>query len=212
MQMFIMDDFLGRYQDTKFSETKLGKVLNDLVDVADPLASPIGPNGPWVGAGSLRRLVRGEDPLGADIDFFFRDEEQLAAFETLLARNGYSLSKVTTHHKEYTKLVDKKEVLVQCIFFKYYHNVDEVIDSFDFTISQFAYDGRYLYTGDYTLFDTGRSRLQVHKVTYPVSTVRRMLKYGKQGYTICNGTIATVLNSMVTQPELARNMDIEYVD
>ncbi len=105
-----------------------------------------------------------------------------------------------------------KEILLQFIKIGFYPTAEAVIDSFDFTACQCAYDGETLTVGEYTLWDLGRRRLAVHRVTFPVSTIRRMLKYGKQGFTVCSGGITKVLADTIADPSLQQNMDTEYVD
>lgn len=51
----------------------------------------------------------------------------------------------------------------------------------------------------------------IHKITYGVSTVRRLLKYSKQGYTVCSGALAAILNEVVTHPEVI-HAETAYVD
>jgi len=101
---------------------------------------------------------------------------------------------------------------VQCIRFSFYQSAEAVIDSFDYTICMLAFDGATLTLGDFTLWDLGRKRLAIHKITYPVATMRRMLKYASQGFTACKGCLATILTETANQPELRQQLNIEYVD
>jgi hypothetical protein len=62
------------------------------------------------------------------------------------------------------------------------------------------------------LWDLGRKRLAIHKVTYPVATMRRMIKYTRQGFNACAGCMATLLRETATSPEAMASLDIAYVD
>ena len=91
---------------------------------------------------------------------------------------------------------------VQCIRFAFYADADAVINSFDFTICQFAFDGATLTHGEYALWDLGRKRLAVHQITFPVSSMRRVLKYATQGFKACNGCLAALLRATADNPSL----------
>lgn len=46
---------------------------------------------------------------------------------------------------------------------------------------------------------------------YGASTVRRLLKYCKQGYTACQGTFVTLLKQIADDPSRIQG-EVEYVD
>ncbi len=195
-------DFLARSTERAFEETTLAKVLAGLPSLS--------PAGPWLAGGALRRTLLGQEP-DSDFDFFFRDADQLAAFKAALP---FDLEKVreTEHHIHFRGRAGESglPVDVQCIRFAFYADAQAVIDSFDFTICQFAFDGTDLTAGPYSLWDLGRKRLAVHKVTFPVSSMRRVLKYARQGFRACDGCLATLLRATAENPSL--NMEIAYVD
>ncbi|MFP3367631.1 hypothetical protein R0J93_28775, partial [Pseudoalteromonas sp. SIMBA_148] len=60
--------------------------------------------------------------------------------------------------------------------------------------------------------DLGRRKLAIHKITYPVATMRRMLKYTTQGFTACAGCMQQIIKDTATSPEAMSQLDIEYVD
>lgn len=196
-------EFLARSTDLEFDETTLAKTLAGL--------PPLSPTGPWIAGGALRRTLLRQEP-DSDFDFFFRDAEQLAAFTAELDRRGLEKLRETEHHIHYRGRVGDSglPIDVQCIRFAFYADAAAVIDSFDFTICQFAFDGTLLTAGDYALWDLGRKRLAVHKVTFPVSSMRRVLKYATQGFKACNGCLATLLRATAENPSL--NTEIAYVD
>lgn len=196
-------EFLARSTDREFDDTTLAKTLAGL-----PALSAAGP---WLAGGALRRTLLRQEP-DSDFDFFFKDADQLTAFATGLDGNGFEKVRETEHHLHYRGRVGDSglPVDVQLIRFAFYADAQAVIDSFDFTICQFAFDGTTLTAGDYSLWDLGRKRLAVHKVTFPVSSMRRVLKYGTQGFKACNGCLATLLRATAENPSL--NTEIAYVD
>jgi hypothetical protein len=204
-QTWKLDDFLARSTDVPFEETTLRKVLVGL-----PSLSPVGP---WVAGGALRRTIAGKEPE-SDFDFFFRDAEQLADFRMCLNASGFRKVRETDHHVHYRGAVAGSGIErdIQMIRFKFYQSSLEVIDSFDFTICQFAFDGDVLTAGEFALWDLGRHRLAINRITYPVSTMRRMLKYARQGFKACNGALTTILRETASDPALLAALNIQYVD
>lgn len=205
MTEFNLEDFLARSTDRAFADTTLALVLREL-----PCLSK---DGPWIAGGSLRRTLQGKEPE-SDFDFFFRDAEQLAAFVLKLEARGMEKVRETAHHIHYRGRLGESGIPrdVQCIRFAFYQSAQAVIDSFDYTICMLAFDGNTLTLGNFTLWDLGRKRLAIHKITFPVSTMRRMLKYTSQGFWACSGCLATILKAVPENPELLSQMQIEYVD
>lgn len=202
-QTFDMEAFTSRSTDKPFGETTLSLILDCL-----PALSP---SGPWIAGGALRRTLQGQEP-DSDFDLFFRDKEQLDAFAAQL--DAFNMNKVreTEHHLHFRGVLGGKgpQRDVQLIKFKFYTDAADVIDSFDYTICQFAFDGKSLTCGDFALWDLGRKRLAVHKITFPVSSARRLLKYAQQGYVACAGCLNALVVATANNPEL--RTDIEYVD
>lgn len=169
-------------------------------------------NGAWCAGGAIRRTLI-KHPLDSDFDFFFRSADHLDEWEAKLP-GTLVLVRETEHHKHWKGTLEGSAlpVDVQAIKFRFYETAAEVIDSFDYTITQFCLEGDTLTTTAHALWDLGRKRLAIHKVTYPVATMRRMLKYTKQGYTACGGCMATLLRETATSSEAMAALDIAYVD
>lgn len=169
--------------------------------------------GVWIGGGALRRTLVGQ-ALDSDFDFFFRSKEH---FDKWLETkpNTMRVTRETKHHVqlEGTFVDSNLPVVVQGINFQYFPDgAPTVIDAFDYTITQFCLADTTLHTTDIALWDLGRRKLSINKVTYPVATMRRMLKYTKQGFTACAGCMQTLLTETAKSPEALASMDVEYVD
>lgn len=191
---------------TNFAE-RYGLSIDELNDAASVIG--VKETGPFLVGGSVRRFVM-KQPQDSDFDVGFSNAEQLEESTVCILEKGAKQTTDTDFYRGFTVEISGKERVVQ--FLKVaYGSASDVIDSFDFTICQTAYDSTSLIFGDYTLYDLGRKRLAIHKVTHVKSTIRRMLKYGKQGFTVCNGCINSILNAVVTNPSLTGS-DIQYVD
>ena len=200
-----MREFLARSTDRDFGDTTLGQLLLSLPDLSSA--------GPWLAGGALRRTLLAQEP-SSDLDFFFRDADQLLAFAASLEFAGMTKTRETEHHVEYRGKVGDSGIdrIVQLIRFSFYSTAQQVIDSFDYTICQFVFDGTVLTVGDYALWDLGRKRLAIHKIRYPLATMRRMIKYTSQGFTACAGCMATILRETAQNPQLQSELHILYVD
>lgn len=168
--------------------------------------------GAWIAGGAVRRTLAGHK-LDSDFDFFFRSADAMAAWESALP-STLSLVRETEHHKHWRGPVAGSDlpIDVQAIRFQFYETAEAVIDSFDYTITMFVLDGDDLVTTPEALWDLGRRKLAIHRVTYPVATMRRMLKYGQQGFTACQGCMATLLRETANSPQALDRLPIQYID
>lgn len=179
--------------------------------------------GVWVAGGAIRRILQ-KKPIDTDIDFFFSSEDKRDEFEQYLittlgedvekisSNNHQTTYKLTiTEHDDLSEDFFEKDYKIQLVHMNYYKDVEECLDSFDFTITQFAYDGTHLYCGEYSLWDLANNKLVIHKLTYGLSSFRRVIKYTKQGYNACSGMLTDFLNKIAANPDLIQS-DIEYVD
>ena len=100
----------------------------------------------WLAGGAIRRTLIGHE-LDSDFDFFFRSQEHLDAWRSALPP-AMKLVKETPHHLQFFGTLDGKDkpITVQAIRFKFYMSAADVIDSFDYTITQFALDGADMVT------------------------------------------------------------------
>lgn len=202
-QTFPLTDFIERYAAGTWEDQPLRKALASLPSLS--------PTGPWLAGGALRRTVSGA-PLESDFDFFFASQEQLDAWKAALPPTLHE-HRSSAHNTEYRGALDGYgSAIVQAIHFQFYTDAAAVIDSFDYTICQLAFDGVTMLCGDYALWDIGRKRLAVHRVTYPVASMRRLIKYTSQGYTACAGAMATLLQQTANSPALMSRLSVEYVD
>jgi hypothetical protein len=204
MQRINFDIFWKRYGHGEYNKNPFAEALARLPAVSA--------QGPWVAGGSVRRLIM-DIPQDSDFDFFFASSDQLAAFKNELEAKG--AKKVSENEFNITYRVPSQDKLpelkVQLIRVSYQTSLEETIKPFDFSLCQCGFDGTDLVFGQYTLFDLGRRRLVPENITYGVSSLRRMIKYIKQGYTICSGGLGTFLQQIADDPAKI-NADIKYID
>jgi hypothetical protein len=214
---------MQQFSDFRLFLARLGLTGQDFFAKMEVLPK-VSEDGPWIAGGALRRTIKGQS-ADSDFDFFFKSEQQLKFFEATLAtlnvksktENENNLQYVVTCEikrqvENNTQVIHKNvDIIVQLIKVRYYNSLEEVLDSFDYTICQFGYDGKKLVCGDYALYDLARDRLVINRITFPVASLRRMIKYTKQGFYACNGCLNQFLTTVSAQPELLENK-FKYID
>ena len=208
-------DLLKRFGVDNWYQTELGNALSRLPALT--------PEGPWIAGGAVRRTFAGS-ALNSDYDFFFRNAKQLHNFSKEIDGIGgihiggndkntaYTLPAVRNDNiKIEGQPAYYPQMDIQLINFQYYKSAEEVIDSFDFTITQFAFDGEHFYMSEFALWDLARKKLVINKVTYGAATIRRILKYSGQGFTLCDGAAAELLQQVAEHPEVIE-ADVRYID
>jgi hypothetical protein len=156
------------------------------------------PQGPWLIGGSLRRLLDKEEP--ADIDFVFRDEAQFETFCETVAPLC-ATPKENRFNRTYQE-ADFPMRLIQPIKIYWYESLEAALDSFDYTICQFGWDGESVLVGPHTREDLSARRLNVHRLTKgrAVSAIRRCFKYQRQGFTPSNTCYHDILSQIAGWP------------
>lgn len=212
VQVVNFEEILRRNSDEELGSTDLGRALSRL-----PKATV---KGPWLGGGAIRRALIGR-AQESDFDWFFASSEQKDAFvDSVKLAGGWVVSE--NQHNVTLKLPSVapdpdegtpyySEIVVQAITTRYYASAAEVVDSFDFTICQFAYNGENIVCGDYALWDLGRMKLVPHKLTFATASMRRLLKYAAQGFTVCRGGLANFLAQVADDPRVIE-AETMYID
>ena len=160
-----------------------------------------------IAGGAVRDWIMGifsdKEPEITDIDLFFFSEEDRVKFQFALEAGGGEVAK----DNERVTNVQYCGCLVQLIKSFTYESPEHVIATFDFSVSQFAVspvdDELYFYFGTPSLKDVKNRKLRINQITFPVSTMRRLLKYSRKGFYICNGVMLQVAHAVVRAPELA---------
>lgn len=168
---------------------------------------PLAEDGPWVCGGLLRRAFIGQ-AFDSDVDMFFGYGEQLDATKAWLERMGF----VAVNTSQFNIMYVRGDLKIQLIHFEYFDSLEQVLDSFDFTICQFGFDGSNVYTTQNALTDLLGKKLVLNKLTYGVNTVRRLIKYTNQGFTACSGVITEILNQVAEEGEDVIRSDVKYLD
>ncbi len=101
---------------------------------------------------------------------------------------------------------------LQLIRMVWYDSPEHVIDSFDLSVVQFAADGKSLYYNPASWLDLSRKRLVLHRMQFPASTLRRLIKYASKGFYACPGALAHICEEIQKFQGPAGTEKIVYVD
>jgi len=168
------------------------------------------PDGAIVAGGFMTQVIL-EEKNAKDIDIFFTSKE---AFENTVNL----LLKDEQYHKDHeswslsgykikgglmpnlTKLGDMRFLVfehptrpaLQLLRMVWYDSPHHVIDTFDLTIVQFAADKNGLHYNPCSFLDLSRKRLVLHRMQFPASTLRRLIKYSHKGFYACPGSLAKI--------------------
>jgi hypothetical protein len=132
----------------------------------------------WIAGGVLRDYFSNK-PLKSDCDIFFPNIEEFNKAKSYLASKGAK----TIWESENGMKVNYKGNTFDLVKI-FMPNPLATISRFDFTISMFATDGKEVYYGNNTLKDLQDRKLVINTVVNPLSTLKRVLKHYKKGFTM----------------------------
>jgi hypothetical protein len=148
--------------------------------------------GPWVAGGSVWKSIEGK-PLTCDIDFFFQSSKQCEYWYRTMLSIPYTHRIVSepksnsynTSFKYCVKCGDRNKLFtIQLVSFKFFPDIQTMLNDFDFTACQFGYDGINLYTGDTSLDDVRNREIIYNKISDSYATSRHVRKYTDIGFKI----------------------------
>ena len=138
-----------------------------------------------------------------DIDIYFKNRKHLAAFvEDVYNQNIYSHTKKATmmSHtvKDENRNEENKIVRIQMIHFKFFKNVNDIFNSFDFTAVMGAYDfndERFYLHPDFLKHNSQRILKFNSNTDYPLISMIRVKKYEDKGYAISKPELFKIMLS-----------------
>lgn len=174
------------------------------------------PHGCFVAGGAIESIYRGEKPK--DYDVYFSgpvDYRQLIDIinasnlpnpvESLEFFRGYKLSRTMEElekpENKNIRFIDvtcEGKPKIQLITAMMYESPEHAIDTFDFTAAMGAAvphrsledrSQHEIIMHPMMPLDVARKRLVLHRMTFPASTMRRMIKYTHKGYYACPGSL-----------------------
>lgn len=180
------------------------------------------PNGAII-SGGFALSIWTEEKSAKDIDFFFTSEkaflDMLELFknppEEAWAYKGYDVSNISfdeTSRYVLLKHTSESRPAAQLLKMVWYADASHVIDSFDFTIIQLAFTKDTFVFNGLAFLDIARKRLVLHRMQFPASTLRRIIKYSAKGYYACPGSLARICEEIQQYKGDSDVNSVVYVD
>lgn len=163
-------------------------------------------HGAFLAGGSLRTLISDEEV--SDFDVFFSwlspiitPENQNPCLEIPLGTATPEIPRYSNVEaikrkleKEKFKLIfscpegkmfsyKKGDMKIQLIL-EITDRPQQIIEQFDFNACCAAFDGEFFYYSKEFIRDVKTKKLSINQITYPVATIKRMVKYAAKGYNI----------------------------
>lgn len=145
-----------------------------------------------IAGGCFTQLFLGNKPN--DIDVFFKNENQMNIAVSRIKNN--SNFKITFEN-DYVLNSFKNNQKIQLIKKYFFENPEDILQSFDFTIVKFAYNGEEIFYHDRFFKDLAKKRLVIDKnLMKPLGTLKRSYKYTKRGFTLCPKAMARLAKNI----------------
>lgn len=170
--------------------------------------------GPWIAGGAVWRAVLNHPLDKCDIDMFFASKQQFDS--TVLLMGGYPFVRnILQETKNKWNITYKihanqgnfnKTINVQLINMSYYRNLDDLLNSFDFTACQFGWDGQNLVSNRTSVADLNDRKISLWKLGSPKSLFSHLIKYMDNGFTLSSDETKKLLNNILsTNPWNTKN-------
>lgn len=148
-------------------------------------------------------------PFDSDVDVFFRTKEQCDEFITAITSGAYAGSTESRKSNQYiventfsnqwhttiTVNYMGRDWKIQCITFVFFQTIHELFESFDFDVCMMAYDGSELHVNNTTFDAIEKKMVRLIKINYPSITLKRLIKYMRQGYNIDDADVTVLIDS-----------------
>lgn len=160
-------------------------------------------NGPWIAGGAVLKLAEGRALGRRDIDIFFKKKLQFNIMskklneQTELNEEKFDNDNI---YKRRSNIYGTASALtynldigqIQLIRRHYYDSVHALLGDFDFTVCQFATDGREIAYTKLALVDMKNKSLRLNYCHKDSTLIRRFYKYMANGYTPLPGQVKLI--------------------
>jgi hypothetical protein len=168
----------------------------------------------WLAGGALRTLIDQNETI-CDYDLFFKDSintilnyGKLNKTRNKLEILGFKLTFECPEGKLYTYTKNicpdriwvgnevSTIIKVQLITEHFYSSPEELLSTFDLSPTYFCTDGEWLWTNKTAIKSVKKKVCSLLKLSYPISTFKRIIKYYEKGYS-CLPAIETYVGSLL---------------
>lgn len=183
----IKKDILSSQFDFTFEKNKLKAYLGE------DLYNSLKKSKAIIAGGMISSLFTNKDIN--DVDVYFREYNSLYLF----AEQTLSGNHVVSHTKKATQFIKKhidEQILVQIIHYRTYEKVEDIFNTYDFTVCMGAYDfeiEEFILHPEFLKHNSQRILRFNSNTSYPLMSAIRTQKYENKGYKISKAEYFRVL-------------------
>lgn len=151
-------------------------------------------DGVYLAGGAARSFIDKEEII-SDYDLFFSNEKSYLKTADTLSSLGFKM--VFDCPIGLLRTYKNRDMKVQLITPNrpdWFFYPESVLESFDFTATQFLLFKDGLITTKQAISDVRKKILRIHKITHPVSTFKRVIKYKEKGYSFSEEELMKLVN------------------
>ncbi|MFW6311148.1 MAG: hypothetical protein ACOC1K_02820 [Nanoarchaeota archaeon] len=126
------------------------------------------------------------------LTYFFSSKEEYDKADKILEKN--TVISDTDRAKMY--LYNKKKIHIIKSFF--YESPKKTVDDFDFTVCCAAISKSDVIYHDTFFVDLARRKLVINNLRLPINTLKRIQKYQRKGFYICDGGLLQIVKAVQT--------------
>lgn len=149
----------------------------------------------WLaGSSLLHHMIDGNDSLSNfDFDFFFKNQESYDKWYHVLASTSEDY--IDMEHSVMFKIDGYEINLIKAFL---YEDVEQLLNSFDISVSRIAFDGHKVYMHNTVVGHINDLIMQVLYISNPLSTYKRVMKYVGKGFKMRESDIANFIHKLNT--------------
>lgn len=137
-----------------------------------------------LGGGALRTLLTCAHEEVCDFDLFFTSFQGVFDLREKIKAAGYAEIFACPEEKLFTYKKGKHKIQLICE--QEFSSPQELIESFDVSACGFSFHKGEFFFRRSSVRSVFNKKLRVHNVTFPVATIKRLVKYANKGYNINN--------------------------
>lgn len=136
----------------------------------------------YLAGGSLRTVLKCAAEDVNDFDLFFKNLDEVQPLYDRLLKDGFEL--VYSCPDGYLYSFKRGKHKIQLICEVEYSSPHELLNSFDMSACYFCWHEGTLYFTREAVRSVFTKKLRINNVTFPVATLKRLVKYASKGYNI----------------------------
>lgn len=193
-------------------QERLGRIHSDVAKSLQVFEGLI------LGGGAIRDALFGN--VINDYDMFLKDTQDVDEVKRFFEIRGYRLAFACPEGKLFTYVQEEGGDVVakvQIILKRRYNNKEDLINSFDFSVTYFAMtfdkerDDYDILTSYEAISDVRKKRIRLVNLEYPSSTINRLYKYRERGY-YTGDVIKEIVVAIVNMEGYDHEDDALYID